>query len=44
MEMNLMSIFFTFNFQILKTCEDSYMKLYKFAFDADPSTLEYLEM
>jgi integrator complex subunit 7 len=28
----------------MKTCEDMYCKLYKSAFDADPCTLEYLEM
>lgn len=28
----------------IKLCEDSYGKLYKSAFDADPCTLEYLEM
>lgn len=28
----------------LKVCEDLYSKLYKSAFDADPSTLEFLEM
>lgn len=30
--------------KILKVCEDSYSKLYKSAFDADPCTLEFLEM
>lgn len=28
----------------LKTCEENYSKLYKSAFDADPATLEYLEI
>lgn len=28
----------------IKVCEDMYAKLYKSAFDADPCTLEYLEM
>lgn len=28
----------------LKVCEDLYSKLYKSAFDADPCTLEFLEM
>lgn len=28
----------------IKLCEDMYSKLYKSAFDADPCTLEYLEM
>lgn len=30
--------------KILKVCEDLYSKLYKSAFDADPCTLEFLEM
>lgn len=30
--------------KILKSCEENYSKLYKSAFDADPCTLEFLEM
>lgn len=30
--------------KMLKACDDLYGKLYKSAFDADPCTLEYLEM
>lgn len=30
--------------KLIKSCEDMYGKLYKSAFDADPCTLEYLEM